>query len=155
MKENTQIWRINLKPDDKNKIWNTKFCVENVIVGIGWGVDKPTNEDDYFNKGKIKADQDKEWKKGWKKAANAFINRVKVKDLIWARDEFQKYYLGKIKGDWVPVDIDDIDKEELKKRYLENIRDCEWYPKTGLEIDDVPGKVINSFRVGINHTTSS
>lgn len=141
------LWRINIKPDVKNRENPREFCINNNILGVGWSVgdEKNMSWEEYYDKALkkyyYKNEDSKEVKDGgvsWWKALNAICNRMKEGDLCWARDEKGIYYLGKITGDWKYRHED-----EYQQLDLVNIRECEWV-RIGT-VDEVPGKVVNSF----------
>jgi len=80
------VWRINLKPSSANGIDPRIFCIQNNVVGIGWGVDssETLDWDTYKKLGKVKYYNRGD--KGWSPAINAIRNRIKNNDLIWTRD---------------------------------------------------------------------
>jgi hypothetical protein len=127
-----RVWRVHLRPDADN-IDPVDVCIKQEVVGIGWGVpQKPSNRDEYWALGKKKYGNI-----GWSRAANAIGWRIKADDLVWVRDFFGAYYLGKITGEWEYRD----DPENLKADII-NVRPCKLY-RVGTS---VAGKIVNCFR---------
>lgn len=127
-----RVWRVHLRPD-ANNIDPVDVCIRQEVVGIGWRVpQKPSNRDEYWALGK------KEYGNvGWSRAAKAIGWRIEVGDLVWVRDFFGAYYLGKTTGEWEYRD----DPENLKADII-NVRQCKFY-RAGTS---VAGKIVNCFR---------
>ncbi|MHA1360593.1 MAG: hypothetical protein ACTSRC_20925 [Candidatus Helarchaeota archaeon] len=127
-----KVWRVHLRPE-ADGIDPVDVCIRQKVVGIGWRVSrKPANKDEYWKLGeKEYGDQ------GWSRATNAIGWRMKEGDLVWVRDFFGIYYIGKIEGDWQYRD----DPENLKADII-NVRPCKLY-RVGT---NVAGKVVNCFR---------
>ena len=134
-----KLWRLNLKSQAIDRVNPQDFAIDHEIAGVGWRVE-----------GKVTGDPNSYWSlgmeqykgkglKGWKTAANAFLYRMEIGDLIWTRNAQGMYFLGQITGPW---------KYKSDKEYMDadlvNIRPCNWM-KIGLQ-DAVPGKVLASFR---------
>lgn len=129
------LWRINLKPEAQKGIDPAHFCIDRGIVGIGWAVPgQVANKEQYW----IEAAKHFSGK-GWKSATTAMLNRMEVGDLVWTRDRTQTYFLGRIRSDWRYEGA-----QEYRQADITNVRDCDWV-QVGA-IDEVPGKVLNSFR---------
>lgn len=141
------LWRINIKPSSKDGVNPRRFCLEKNILGVGWAIGESDNmtweeyEDKaleiYYYEDKINFKK-KHGSRSWKSAINIIKYNMKIGDLCWTRDQNGVYYLGRIIGEW---------EYKGTKEYIDadivNIRKCVWI-KIGL-IDEVPGKVINSF----------
>lgn len=141
------LWRINIKPSSKDGVNPRRFCLEKNILGVGWAVGESDNmtweeyEDKaleiYYYEDKINFKK-KQGSRSWKSAINIIKYNMKIGDLCWTRDQNGVYYLGRIIGEW---------EYKGNKEYIDadiiNVRRCVWI-KIGL-IDEVPGKVINSF----------
>lgn len=127
-----KVWRVHLRPD-ADGINPVDVCIRQEVVGIGWRVaKKPSDRDEYWALGKKMYGS-----LGWSRAANAIGWRMEVGDLVWVRDFFGLYYLGKITGEWEYRD----DPENLKADII-NVRPCKFYPVGS----NVAGKIISSFR---------
>lgn len=141
------LWRINIKPSSKEGVNPREFCLNENILGVGWvvdGNDKMTWEE-YNNKALKKyyyedeiTFKKKQGSRSWKSAINIIKDNMKIGDLCWTRDKNGVYYLGRIMGEW-----EYRGSKEYINADIVNIRKCIWV-KIGL-IDEVPGKVINSF----------
>lgn len=131
-----QIWRIHIRPKSaKPGVDSTKFCLKKAIIGIGWKIDSnPHSEEEYLRSGKKSHDS-----RSWRKATNAILRNMKIGDLIWFRDSWGKYYLGRIESDWEYRDGQDyIDADIL------NIRKVDAYYVDTI----IPGKIVNNFVSG-------
>jgi hypothetical protein len=127
-----KVWRVHLRPDAED-INPVKVCIEQGIIGIGWRVSrKPKNCDEYMELGKNEYGN-----KGWSRAAKAICRKMSIGDLVWVRDFYGAYYIGKITGEWEYRD----DPKNLKADII-NVRPCKLY-RVGTNI---AGKIINSFR---------
>ncbi|MGD9584930.1 MAG: hypothetical protein AB7V26_14840 [Lysobacterales bacterium] len=126
------IWRVHLRPDSDD-IDPVEVCIRQEVVGIGWRVStRPADLDDYWSLG------EKEYgNTGWSRAANAIGWRMATDDLVWVRDFFGAYYLGRISGDW-----EYRDAPENLKADIVNVRPCKLH-RVGTSI---AGKIINCFR---------
>lgn len=141
------LWRINIKPSSKEGVNAREFCLNKKILGIGWAVDgsdKMTWEEynskatkKYYYEDEINFKK-KKGSRSWKSAINIIKCNMRIGDLCWTRDKSGVYYLGRIIGKW-----EYRGSQEYIDADIVNIRKCEWI-KIGL-IDEVPGKVINSF----------
>jgi hypothetical protein len=131
------IWRIHLKADSEEDIDQRQLCIDKGIVGVGWQSDfstVPVPWQEYLDTA-----QKKYGDTSWWTAINAMKNRMQPDDLIWTRDYFGNYYLGRILSDWYYDTSDDCSRADIV-----NVRSCEWH-KIGTE-EAVPGKVVSSFR---------
>lgn len=140
------VWRINLKPAAKKGTKPRQFCITNNLVGMGWQVDAedPLDWADYLKKA-----GDKYGRKGRRRFASVirFHDKMNVGDLCWTRDKAGNYYLGIIESDWFYAGA-----EENRLHDMVNLRRCRW--SKAMSVDQVPGKVINSF-VGQRPTLQS
>ncbi|SFM99769.1 hypothetical protein [Thermodesulforhabdus norvegica] len=127
-----KLWRVHLRPD-ADGVDPVDVCIQQEVIGIGWRVSKrPSNRDEYWALG------EKEYGDiGWSRAANAIGWRMEIGDLVWVRDFFGIYYVGKITGEWEYGDNPDNLKADII-----NIRPCKLY-RVGT---NVAVKIINSFR---------
>lgn len=137
------VWRIHLKNDiDANHTRNDliEYCFKESLIGVGWPkVTIRTN-----NAAELKEDclanyGQKSGSAGFK-ALNA-MRKMEVNDLIWSYiKEKSEYYLCRVTDTW----INSIPSDTNKFLDISNYVNVEWL-KIGLE-QNVPGKVINSFR---------
>jgi hypothetical protein len=131
------IWRIHLKADSKAGVDQRQHCLDKGIVGVGWPIVYVTNP--------VPWEEYEETAQGeygdtsWWTALNAMKNRMQVGDLIWTRDWFANYFLGRINSDWYYDTSDECSQADIV-----NVRKCDWQ-KIGTE-EAVPGKVVSSFR---------
>lgn len=126
------IWRVHLRPD-ANNVNPVDVCLQQQVVGIGWRVPtRPANRDEYWLLG------EKEYGDiGWSKAANAIGWRMAVGDLVWVRDFYGAYYLGRVSGEW-----EYRDNPENIQADIINVRPCKLL-RVGT---NVAGKIVNCFR---------
>jgi len=132
-----EIWRIHLKPDAKKGIDPRQFCINNGIVGVGWGIYEatPVSWEKYLE---VAKELYKERYDSWWYAIDIMKNRMHIGDTVWTRDNNGYYFLGRITGDWF-YDA----SSECSNADIINVRKCEWY-EVGT-VDNVPGKIVNSF----------
>jgi len=126
------VWRVHLRPD-ADDVDPVDVCLRQEVIGIGWRVPmRPANRDEYWSLG------EKEYgDAGWSRAANAIGWRMAIGDLVWVRDFFGVYYLGRITGDWEYRDA----PENLKADII-NVRSCKLHHVGA----SVAGKIVNCFR---------
>lgn len=126
-----QLWRVHLRPDAKGQD-PVELCLRQEVVGIGWRVPtKPITRDEYWQAG-----QQEYGDKGWSRAANAVGWRMAVGDLVWVRDFYGVYYLGKISGEWEYRDA----SENLQADII-NVRPCKLFRVGSI----IAGKIVNCF----------
>jgi len=132
------LWRINLKPDSKKGIEAAEFCVQQGVVGIGWGIgqDDPKTKEEYWSL--AEPHYIKDYKNSWPKAAKAVLYRMSPDDLVWTRNPKGNYFLGRITSDWRHVSTPDFQDADIA-----NVRNCNWVDVGAM--DNVPGKVVSSF----------
>ena len=116
----------------KPGINSTNFCIRKKIIGIGWKIDAvPNSKEEHIRIGKKPHDSG-----SWGKATNAILTNMKIGDLIWFRDTFGKYYLGRVEGNWQYksgqdyVDADILNTRKVDAHYVNTI---------------IPGKIVNNF----------
>lgn len=128
------LWRVHLRPD-AHTVDPVEICIRQGVVGIGWRVPRvPRSRDEYWNLG------EKEYGySGWRKAANAVGWRMSDNDLVWVRDFFGSYYVGRISGGWeYRHSPENLDAD------IVNVRPCKLH-EVG---PNVAGSIINSFNRG-------
>jgi hypothetical protein len=108
-------------------------CIQQGVVGIGWHVSQiPLNADEYMALGEIEYGD-----VGWRRAANAIVRRMNRGDLVWVRDFFGIYYIGKVTGEW-----EYRDDPENQRADIINVWPCTLY-EVGT---NVAGSIVNCFR---------
>lgn len=135
------IWRIHLKADSQAGFDLRQHCLDNGIVGVGWQIDYddvPVTWEEYFQKANSAYGSTGN---SWWTAMNALKNRMQLNDLIWTRDWYGNYFLGRITSEWY-YDCSD----ECTRADIVNVRSCDWQ-KIGTD-EAVPGKIVSSFRAG-------
>ncbi|MBM4288351.1 MAG: hypothetical protein FJ135_09445 [Deltaproteobacteria bacterium] len=126
------IWRVHLRPDSED-VDPVDICLNQEVIGIGWRVtNKPKDRDEYWSFG-----EKEHGGIGWSRATNAICWRMAIDDLVWVRDFYGAYYLGRITGEWEYRDSLDNLKADII-----NVRPCKLY-RVGTR---VAGKIINCFR---------
>lgn len=133
------VWRLNIKTAAEETVDPRKFCIEKQILGVGWPVYIPINNDWDAYYQEAQRIYEKEMRdKGWWPAANALRFRMKINDLCWTRDLSGIYYLGRIKSEWRYEEANEYSSADVL-----NVRDCDW--NLVGKVDSVPGKVVNSY----------
>jgi hypothetical protein len=133
------VFRIHIRPngglDDPKYSFN--YCTKNSLLGAGWQIEKQNNEiidwETYEKRGSNEHDNISvvRYIKSW----------VSKDDLVWTRDTNGQYYIAKVLSPW-----EYFDNEEARKADIVNVFKVEMHKiKT---VDEVPGKVIASFRAG-------
>ncbi len=92
-----KLWRLHLRPKDKDPKDVVRYCLKERILGLGWrGPDKAKGKrgEEYMEMHRGYYMQD--YPKGV--ASVRDFMRVKKKDLIWARDAEGGYLLGRVKS---------------------------------------------------------
>lgn len=131
------IWRLHIKPEAQG-VDPVSFCRKHGIIGMGWPVaDRPNSKEAYLESGARTYTDGRA--KGWRRAANAFLHRMKERDLVWFRDTQGVYFLAKVASDW-----NYEASPENVRADLVNIRKAEIY-EVGTA---VAGKIVNCCRAG-------
>ena len=137
------VWRMHLKPKPEQGIGLPEvldFCREHEIIGVGWSKVTCRMEDDRALREDIAA-QYPDWQSSAYKAINA-MRQIKTGDLVWTRvgGEASVYYLCRV-GDrlWEDREV----TEEHRRHDICQFVSATWM-KVG-KVDNVPGKVVNSF----------
>lgn len=136
-----RVWRIHIKNDyDKNSGYTQQdlldFCQSENLIGVGWGEIKTRINSDAAIRQQAQLYSDVT---PAIKALNA-MRKMEIDDLIWTRLDSSHYCLCRVTGLWV-------DSKPTDKHYkldVPNYVNVEWL-KIGME-QDVPGKVVSSFR---------
>lgn len=137
MKCNVEIFRIHIRPKGGSKDMEATFryCLEQRILGVGWRI--PGYR------------EIKDWKEFCSKATNLGYNldtcnyiyqNIKPGHLVWTRDHSGQYYLARVLSGWEYWQSEEAAGREID---VANIFRCEI---KRVEIDEVPGKVVASFR---------
>lgn len=132
------IFRIHIKPKggDANPSFAFNYCIKENVLGLGW----QTNS----------GESGISWTDYEKEAAEIYgnneLSRIRYLkdnlnpgDLIWTRDTKGCYYLAKILSQW-----EYFTNKRAQKADIVNVVRCDIRKINS--IDDVPGKVIASFR---------
>lgn len=132
------LFRIHIKPNGglRRRSISFNYCLKEKVLGLGWQTKSTISGApwDEYEKEAIKA-------YGRKKISGVRYLKEKVKrdDLVWTRDQKGNYYLAKVFSGW-----EYYTSEEARDADIANIFRCEII-KVQM-VDDVPGKVIASFR---------
>lgn len=133
-----RVWRIHIKNDIESG-YNRKdlleFCQKEKLIGVGWGNITTRENSDSAIREQARTYSDPT---PGIKALNA-MRRMQINDLIWTRLD-SKYYLCRVTDIWEHSKP----REEHYKLDIPNYVNVEWL-EIGME-QDVPGKVVNSFR---------
>lgn len=132
------VWRIHIKNDvcaGYTRKDLLDFCLKRGLIGVGWGEIK-TRED---SEAAIRKEA-----KSYSNAAAGFkavntMRKMQPDDLIWTRLD-GVYYLCRVTGRWKDSRPESIHDQLDISNYV-NVEWCE----IGME-QDVPGKVVSSFR---------
>lgn len=132
------IFRIHIRPTgtDTSRASAFPYCLKEGVLGLGWQVDAENDSltwAEYENKC-----VERFGKKGLRNA-NYLKENVKINDVIWTRDLNGHYYLGKVLSEW-----EYLSTRKSKDVDIVNIVRCDLQKVES--VDDVPGKVIASFR---------
>ena len=136
------LHRIHIKPsggtDDMNATF--KHCLDNKLLGIGWGVygiiEKTCDWEEYENLAKDLHDSIQQ--------PRYILNKVSKGDLVWTRDPDSNYYLAHVTSGW---EYWTNQNGRIKSIDIANIFRCEFYPIEELD-DKVPGVIVSSFSRG-------
>lgn len=132
------VWRIHIKNDIDRRYTRQdllKFCIREKLIGVGWGnIKTRVNSEDAIKLEALSYTN----ATAAVKALNA-VRRMKPDDLIWTRLD-NIYYLCRVTDIWENSRPND----EHYKLDISNYVNVEWV-KIGME-QNVPGKVVNSFR---------
>lgn len=136
-----RVWRIHIKNDyDKNSGYTQQdlldFCQSENLIGVGWGEIKTRVNSDAAIR--LQAQHYSDVTPAIK-ALNA-MRKMEIDDLIWTRLDSSHYCLCRVTGLW----IDSKPSDKHYKLDVPNYVNVEWL-KIGME-QDVPGKVVSSFR---------
>lgn len=137
----SHLYRITIKTDSKDgKAFD--FCQEKSIVGVGW---KLLGKDGKSYMPRDIKDCEEAGRRCYPKfrgfvTAIHCLGRMKPDDLIWTRNN-GIYYLCRVIGSW-----EYHNEPEYLNEDLENVIGVE-FNEVGT-VDEVPGKVVNSFRSG-------
>ncbi len=145
-----QIFRIHIRP--RGGLADSKvsfdYCLKKQVLGVGWQIKSRAKNIswEYYEKEAIKI-HDKDLSR-----VRYLKNNIKENDLIWTRDTKGNYYLAKVLIEW-----EYYSNPEAEKADIVNVCRCKIIKVH--KLDDVPGKVIASFRASrtiqrINDTTS-
>ena len=134
-----KVWRIHIKNDiDTNEYIKQDlydFCLKEKLIGVGWGdiTTRVNSVDEIRKQAQLYPDPTSAIK-----ALNA-MRQMKLDDLIWTRIDGM-YYLCRVTGLWE----NSKPNATHYKLDISNYVNVEWL-EIGME-QDVPGKVVNSFR---------
>jgi len=134
-----KVWRIHIKndvADGYNRSDLLDFCLKEKLIGVGWGDirTRKNDETEIREQAQVYAPD----VTPAIKALNA-MRKMKTGDLIWTRLD-STYYLCKVTNLWE----NSKPKDMHYKLDIPNYVEAEWI-KIGME-QDVPGKVVSSFR---------
>jgi hypothetical protein len=127
------VFRLHVRPGGASITLQEVFqhCVNNHVLGVGWPVDHPPHDwNSYLRRSRKK----------YKTVATVSYLHDKVSrgDLIWTRDPHGNYFLARVRSEW---EYDPTRK--AKHADIVNIVRCEI---RGVQIDEVPGKIVACFR---------
>ena len=136
------VYRIHIRPESAVTQNPFDFCKKNNILGIGWRLDEKNlekfkKESNFENYKKLVLEQYNK-DNGLKKVINCY-SEIEEDDLIWARDRDNIFYICRVTNKW-----------QYSYEHANDVNDIfSYFPveyvKVGT-IEEVPGKVVNSFR---------
>ena len=136
------VYRIYIRPESAVTQNPFDFCKKNNILGIGWRLDEKNlekfkEESNFENYKKLVLEQYNK-DNGLKKVINCY-SEIEEDDLIWARDRDNIFYICRVTNKW-----------QYSYEHANDVNDIfSYFPveyvKVGT-IEEVPGKVVNSFR---------
>jgi hypothetical protein len=139
------VWRAKLFSerddlcDDKLRDQARAYCRSAGVVGVGWGrwtLKAPDGAPLEEVLAEIRSIE------GWRRGGDTvrrLAQDAREGDLVWTRDSFGGYWLGRITGPWR---FDG--SAQASKWDLNNVRDCEWLERSFRDWE-VPGAVVRSF----------
>jgi hypothetical protein len=134
------VFRIHIRPQGGSVDWQPAFayCIKNGLLGVGWRTESNRNTND--------------WDEYYKEASSSQLysdfrgskyihSWIKEGDLVWTRSPFpSEYYLARVSSGWEYWVSDEGRAQDID---IANIFRCDI---RRVEIDAVPGKVVNCFR---------
>ena len=133
------VYRIHIRPGGgaNNQEMSFAYCLKHGVLGMGWSVEETGKSSLSWDEYIVAAER----KYGYKDVQNIrYLHReVKENDLIWTRDTMGRYYLGRVISPW-----EYLANEESLQADIVNFCRCEIFSVD--VVDDVPGKVVASFR---------
>ena len=136
------VYRIHIRPESAVTQNPFDLCKKNNILGIGWRLDEKNlekfkEESNFENYKKLVLEQYNK-DNGLKKVINCY-SEIEEDDLIWARDRDNIFYICRVTNKW-----------QYSYEHANDVNDIfSYFPveyvKVGT-IEEVPGKVVNSFR---------
>jgi hypothetical protein len=136
------IWRLHIRPGGDEVrgriLWekSLRLCQKQGVLGVGWGVNTTKRRSLTW------PEYERHAKRQYGKVSSSvslLANEVSDGDLIWVRDIFGVYFLGRVIGPWRY--IGNAENYEADILNLRAVR----LKRVGVE-SHVPGKVIASFR---------
>lgn len=131
------LFRIHIRPGGGSAEMKTTFqyCLDEKLLGVGWRIEGPNTKD---------------WDQYYREASKthpdlnvcSYIHKwVSAGDLVWTRSPAPcQYYLACVKSGWEYWSSHEARDQDID---IANIFHCQILP---VEVDAVPGKVVNSFR---------
>ena len=136
------VYRIHIRPESAVTQNPFDFCKKNNILGIGWRLDEKNlekfkEESNFENYKKLVLEQYNK-DNGLKKVINCY-SEIEEDDLIWARDRDNIFYICRVTNKW-----------QYSYEHANDVNDIfSYFPVEYVRvgtIEEVPGKVVNSFR---------
>jgi len=131
------VYKINLKTATSNREGLVKYCLDERVLGMGWGYhyfseENPQGFEDYYDAAR------RCWPDSKDLSSVHRFREAASGSLIWFRDTHGGYYLARDKGDWRL-----LDGRQAESLDLGSVRAIEWEP-LGSEAR-VPGAVVRGF----------
>jgi len=140
-----RIYRLHIRP--KGGLGDTsfsfKYCLQQHVLGVGWGVSGSPSTWTSYEKSALK-----KYGQHRLNGVRYLHDNVKPKDLIWTRDTKGNYYLARVRASKGKTSSDQawayLDTPDGRDADILNVVRCRILPVR--QADDVPGKVIACFR---------
>jgi hypothetical protein len=132
------VYRIHIRPKGglANPILSFAYCQKNGVLGLGWQIETQNNNASWEE---YETEATEIYGSGELSRVRYLKNNIQANDLIWTRDTEGNYYLGNVISEW-----EYFSNPEAQDADIVNIVRCNL--KKVPSVDDVPGKVVASFR---------
>lgn len=132
------VFRIHIRPGGglAKPSLSFEYCLKENVLGLGWQTNSQDNSaswDEYEKEAsEIYGSSDLS-------RVRYLKNNIRRNDLIWTRDTQGNYYLAKVESEW-----EYFSNKEAQEADIVNVVRCNIIKVPS--VDDVPGKVVASFR---------
>lgn len=135
-----KVYRIHIRPKGGlgKSEYSFKYCLDENVLGVGWQINSTVSGiswEEYLHQYMLQKDA----KKSDISRAAYIKNNIKEDDLVWTRDTKGHYYLAKVLSGWEYYTNPSARDADIVNIFRVDIKKVD-------SIDDVPGKVVASFR---------